>query len=579
MLTRVIGIDFGTSTSVMKVKIYDDGKPIGGKKDTKSVTFENGASMLPTLIRESEDGTRWYGYEAVLKKRNTVLHRAFKVQLEDPDPSVRENARALTADFFRYLYSVYNFQRQSGQFGEADAQEVTMVSFPVKWSEETRALMLQFAEDAGFDNVVGMDEAEAAIRSILVMCGESIRTHMQKDVPGTILLADMGAGTTDLVLCRCTLGNGIRNEILSTWPKAGGIYFGGGEMDAILASYVSGLLPEGSRDIIVERIRNRGEFKAWKENYVSPALKNGKTVEEFSELSSLCDIMNVDMPDILLDRQTLEKISAEYLPNLSRLIHGCLEDGGVQPEDVDLVVLTGGHSNWFFVGDILTGKIPSLGSPNLVRIENEADRILRTALPQETVAIGLVMEDELLLEEAAFKAPEPDPYSGSYYIHDDKPTPQPEPVDPILNPIPNPTPNPTQQPEPPATPTGERFILTEGKSAEGLAEYLSSVLSSVKNMETQTVENGNVVLVQARDKMGILKQLVGMDKSITIEIHSYGNTIDVSVGKGKWIDKGIAAAVSWFVFWPLAVTAAVGVAGQVSLKSEINSFIHAYINK
>ena len=48
---RIIGVDFGTSTSVIRVKRYENGKPLGEKLDTKGVIFGNGSlsEMVPSL--------------------------------------------------------------------------------------------------------------------------------------------------------------------------------------------------------------------------------------------------------------------------------------------------------------------------------------------------------------------------------------------------------------------------------------------------------------------------------------------------------------------------------------------------
>ncbi len=43
---RIIGVDFGTSTSVIRVKRYENGEPIGEKLETKEVIFNNSAMFL-----------------------------------------------------------------------------------------------------------------------------------------------------------------------------------------------------------------------------------------------------------------------------------------------------------------------------------------------------------------------------------------------------------------------------------------------------------------------------------------------------------------------------------------------------
>ena len=68
--------------------------------------------------------------------------------------------------------------------------------------------MLESASKAGFPNVVGMDEAQAAIGAVIVQNAEYFVKSglLKKGVPVNILMIDMGAGTTDLVLCSYTHG-------------------------------------------------------------------------------------------------------------------------------------------------------------------------------------------------------------------------------------------------------------------------------------------------------------------------------------------------------------------------------------
>ena len=47
---RIIGVDFGTSTSVIRVKRYENGAPIGEHLETKEVIFGSNGAMVPTLV-------------------------------------------------------------------------------------------------------------------------------------------------------------------------------------------------------------------------------------------------------------------------------------------------------------------------------------------------------------------------------------------------------------------------------------------------------------------------------------------------------------------------------------------------
>lgn len=96
---RLVGVDFGTSTSVIRVKRYENGTPVGDRLESKQVVFNMGAGMVPTLIRKSEDGqVVLYGYEAETNKRKTTLYQNFKPDIESDDPVAREQARMLTRE-------------------------------------------------------------------------------------------------------------------------------------------------------------------------------------------------------------------------------------------------------------------------------------------------------------------------------------------------------------------------------------------------------------------------------------------------------------------------------------------------
>ena len=346
---RIIGVDFGTSTSVIRVKRYENGKPagVGEKLETGSVVFNGMYPMVPTLIQRVGDST-YYGYDAQIAKKKAVLYQGFKVKLESEIPEEREEARALTEEFLGYLARCYREQSEGGHLGEPQDEEKTLVSYPVKWSDETKSFMVEAAARAGFPNVEGLDEARAAIHAAALQSEEYLKKqrYLQPGKVSTILLIDMGAGTTDLVLCRYTPGEAPKNEILCTWPKAGEVLFGGQEVDGSCKNFVRSRLPEEAAPLLKNFDNSR--FKAWKENLVSPALLRGDVVDGFSDLDSSLEMMGVDVEDYGLNRKELERFAGEYLRGLPQLVRGCIREAGIRPAEVELVILTGGHSQWYF---------------------------------------------------------------------------------------------------------------------------------------------------------------------------------------------------------------------------------------
>ncbi len=391
MAERIIGVDFGTSTSVIRVKRYDSkGNPLGERLDTREVTFSMGRTMLPTVIQRA-GGATYYGYEALVPKRKAKLFQNFKMNLESKSPMLRMLARKDTEEFFRYMAAAYHEQSRSGHLGEADDEERTIVSYPVKWSQETSTFLLEAARKAGFPNVEGMDEAQAAIQGVLVQSAGYLfkQGYLKNNMPTNILLIDMGAGTTDLVLTRYTQGANSKNETLCTWPKQDGIFFGGREVDVLLARYISKLLPE---DRAGQVLANCGleKFKDWKERLVSPTLLQNGVVQEFGELDSLLDLLGINIGTYSLNRSAFEEMAQEYLKLFSMIVNGCIQESGLKGKDVDLVILTGGHSQWYFVKEMLGGELKGYGSIFLMKIITDKGRIIHTSRPHETVALGLV---------------------------------------------------------------------------------------------------------------------------------------------------------------------------------------------
>ena len=408
-VTRIIGIDFGTSTSVVCVKRYKDGSPVGDAFSSSSVTFGNGQgdTRAHTLVRRNGDGTYTCGREAGDEAPGSEVFREFKMDLESPDEAKRTQARGLTEEFFKYLYRWYDHQRSD--MGGAGDKEKTIVSFPAKWSEGTRTFMAEAAKKAGFPDVSVMDEPSAALYATLTrkMNDVSANGFLRTGKPGYMLLIDMGAGTTDLAVCRYTVtaGSGdviraeqIKNELVATWPEsADAPTFGGREVDRLLEDYLTdymiscGLAGDMARQLVCRA----DSVKAWKEDTVSARLNDGAVVDSCGFLAGYMMLLPQRQPFPGIDRAKLEDMLGEKLDGFKSLVTGCLDkacalEPAIRERGLDLVVLTGGHSAWYFTEALLNGVMPGVSHPALRRVQAEKARVMRLSNPQETVALGLV---------------------------------------------------------------------------------------------------------------------------------------------------------------------------------------------
>jgi molecular chaperone DnaK (HSP70) len=407
-VVRYIGIDFGTSTSAVFFKdYYPDGRPLH-PGDAHPVMFDN-SSMVPTIMFTDDAGHTHFGVDAGVRAQNYPerLRAEFKMSLLKSEDAGRQGqAEDLTRAFLKYLHRT--FYQQATITESAKVKEARpYISYPAKWPAPVREMMIEAARQAGFERAEGMIEPEAAMRYFLAIRTRSYEQLMTRGIivkgrPLTVLLVDMGAGTTDLVLYRFVPGGA--QEILGSWPPIDraerGAHLGGREIDEQLFSKViESALPEGFLDEVGEEwaAQFRQDTKAWKEHTVSPLLREDGRIEDLpSNIRQALKFKGHEVSKVGLDRERFESLFEEYLEAFAHLVDGLVEHTKVEGyieggEDVDLVILTGGHSQWYFVEQMLTGKLPRIGRSSLRKLQEEPYRLLTGPYPQETVARGMAL--------------------------------------------------------------------------------------------------------------------------------------------------------------------------------------------
>ena len=411
-IVRYIGIDFGTSSSVVCYKDYrPDGTPVD-TGDPHMVKFSEYSNLIPTLVLE-DTGSLYFGDEAETKAEYNPerLYSEFKMGLVGPEGSRYDKALELTRAFIGRLYEQYMNNATSPM--DATVEEHTYISYPAKWPEPVRDLMVEIARAAGFPDVAGMTEPEAAMRYFLTTkTGRykelADRGVLQVDHPILVLLIDMGAGTSDFVLYRYVIraNNRHEHETLGTWPESvgdaeqRGLHLGGREIDAgLFDSVIKPALPAGFGTKSASRERTaRGDTRRWKESVLSPELREGRTVSRLPSrvVQMITYLDDAKPPDIGVDRAEFQALFHDYLDHWVSLVETLLQrttapDDSGTGKQVDLVILTGGHSQWYWIDDLLTGALPGCGAAALEKVRKDPGRIFRSGQPQETVARGMAM--------------------------------------------------------------------------------------------------------------------------------------------------------------------------------------------
>ena len=420
MSTRIIGIDFGTSTTVVRVH------NVGARNRIVPLTV-NGCRTIPTIAFQLKDSDElYYGYDAKAKIESMLEGKVFvnfKMDLISDDETQRQQAELLIQGFLKYVYNQYQKLLNDGVFDVADEVKV-YVSHPAKWNSYARSLMKRSVANAGFckeGNVALKDEPTAAILAVIheknMELSKAGMLHEGKKHQA--MMIDMGAGTTDIVLCSYVVRSGkLEIDDIFTYPSINtpGLC-GGREIDDAILSEAERFVnrmqktPSASGKNVVKKLRRR--VKDWKERTISGVLKRSILLPEPDEIANFRDTLSEFGVPIMngnerfsICREYFEKFTENHWMQWVNLLQGCFKEVREEqydklkcpkkPEEVELLILTGGHSQWYVVSEYLQGMKGHIDLPptNFVIIKDNPSRLIQSEDPQETVAVGLCHLDE-----------------------------------------------------------------------------------------------------------------------------------------------------------------------------------------
>ncbi|MDD6783815.1 MAG: hypothetical protein PUD79_04565 [Prevotellaceae bacterium] len=428
-MARRIGIDFGTSTTV--VRYCND-----GDNETKEIIDSNGNKIIPTAVYKSANGYYAYGHEAISAYINDhafvfnqeepqgQLFINFKMDLLQPKNSPeRKQAEDLILKFFKeHIYKLVKNQIPDLEY---EPYELAF-SFPAKWKHSMNDAMADIIKEAGFrplNEPIRQNEPNAAMFNMLHNHKRSLVESklLQVDKPLHVFMLDMGAGTSDITIFRFLVKNDgeyTLDHMLPYPPVDNPCLNGGREIDQLLYDYVHQYCRK--YNVILEE----GDFeelsaKKWKDGFMSNALKldnKSNLPDDFVKLLR-CKSGGHDVnKSFYFDRAVFESLTQQHWRNLYGLICSAIKKYqslyGIGAKDIDLLCLTGGHSKWYTVQKLFNGEgvFGSIGkikdddnnnSVSNVKFEKlikEPYRIERflDPKPQESVANGLCYIDDTI---------------------------------------------------------------------------------------------------------------------------------------------------------------------------------------
>lgn len=386
---HTIGIDFGTANSCVAYATYLDrgnGDVDANPVHRAEVIPFYGKDTIPTAIHAGDGRSQAPTFGVPAEERAALdpkrFYSGFKLYLGRPDTG--PNAFLLSKYFFGYLKQrVADFVPINNP-GPDDRIE-TVVGHPVQWNADQREATLKAAQEAGFPNVTLEEESLAALYCHVF----DERTGLRPRPGSHVLTIDMGGGTTDFAFLQIPSDVEARPVSTPVHPQPeGGRSYGGRDLDLILLSYLS-------RNWDPEVVQAKGralmqEVRRFKEGF-SNALADGAF-----EYESMLLVGNVPRRE-RLSRQEFEHIAGSYIRYFEILVREALKEAGLRPEEVAHLILTGGHSRWYFVERTL-GKI----FPHVFVGQRT---MFRHSHPEQSVARGLACVPMARSSKGGFMAP------------------------------------------------------------------------------------------------------------------------------------------------------------------------------
>ena len=347
---KVIGIDFGTTNSV--VSVIKNGKPI-------IIPNIEGNKMTPSVV-------------ALTKNRQYLIGEVAKRQaISNPDRTISSIKRHMgesdndSADRVK-LYAAMTLQKlkvdAETYLGESVKQAV--VTVPACFSNAQRQAIKDIAATAGLEVLLIINDSTAA----------ALAYGFGKDLDETILVLNLGGGNCDVSILE------LSENFLEVLATKGDMHLGGDDFDKKIADWmVSEFKYDNDIDLSEDKVSMQRLIEAAEKAKI--------------ELSSMTST-NINLPFITADVKSLEmKLTRTRFDNLTRdlverivsLARDTLIDAGKSSSQIDKVILAGGAS-----------RIPAVQNAIREILGKEQSKGIN---PDECVSIGAAIQGGVLAGE------------------------------------------------------------------------------------------------------------------------------------------------------------------------------------
>jgi molecular chaperone DnaK len=375
---KIVGIDLGTTNSCIAVME-------GG--DVVVIPNAEGNRTTPSMVAFAKNGERLVGLtakrQATINPENTLysvkrfIGRSFDEVKEERERVPFKVVKGPRNDVRIYVpqtgkeYAPQEISAMVLQKLKADAEAFlgepvtqAVITVPAYFNDSQR----QATKDAG--KIAGLE----VLRIINEPTAAALAYGLDKKKDETILVFDLGGGTFDVSILE--VGDGVI-EVKAT---SGDTHLGGDDYDAAIVNWI---IEEFRKDQGIDLSKDRQALQRLKE-----AAEKAKM-----ELSSMMET-EINLPFITADasgpkhlamkltRAKFEQLTAHLTERLREPVLRALKDAGLQPSQIDEVVLVGGSTRMPVVQELvrkMLGKEPN-----------------KSVNPDEVVAVGAAIQAGVL---------------------------------------------------------------------------------------------------------------------------------------------------------------------------------------
>ncbi len=383
----IVGIDLGTTNSCAAVAT--------GGGVVKLIPYKGGDYIIPSIFAIDDKGHELIGHDAKrqwqLNPVNT-LYATKRLIGRSPKDDVVETVQravqyhvrggtenAVELDCHGRTFQVHDVAAKIlAKIREVASDHLgfkvrrAVVTVPAYFTDRQRQAVKEAGKLDGLEVVRIINEPTAA----------SLAYGIGRRLDERVLVYDLGGGTFDVSIIE------IRDRVFEVKATGGDIFLGGFDFDDRLIRYVledfrgkHGI--DLTRDpVAMQRVRDLAER--------TKIDLSSRTEAPFSvpfiTMTSQGQPLNLELR---LTRERLEELTGDLVERTMSLVQGVLSDAGLEPKDVDEVMLVGGQTRMPLVQRRLT---ETFGKPPLKSVH-----------PDEAVAIGAALYAWSLQDDSDLK--------------------------------------------------------------------------------------------------------------------------------------------------------------------------------